>query len=346
MQTKQTFFVEMIVSARSLHYLCGIIIVMFVRMLIRFLKNWTLPIAMLTGFLVYFVFKEVAWLNPLKPTVDLVIDYLTPSLIFAQLLLTFCKIEFADLKPCRWHAWLLAIQCFVSLTLVAILLFLPCSYMVKTALEALLICFICPTATAAAIITAKLGGNAASLTTYTLLSNLLAALFVPLLFPLIEPHVGITFVEAFFKILSKVFPLLLFPFCLAWILKHALPKIHQLLRQSSGVAFYLWTLALAIVTGQTLRTLLNSQASVAILVALASMSLMACAVQFLLGKSIGGHYHERISGGQALGQKNTVLAIWMAYTYLNPILSFSPGAYVFWQNIVNSYQLWKKRKNS
>ncbi|MBQ5818682.1 MAG: transporter, partial [Bacteroides sp.] len=151
---------------------------------------------------------------------------------------------------------------------------------------------------------------------------------------------------AFFKILSKVFPLLLFPFCLAWILKHALPKIHQLLRQSSGVAFYLWALALAIVTGQTLRTLLNSQASVAILVVLASMSLMACAVQFLLGKSIGGHYHERISGGQALGQKNTVLAIWMAYTYLNPILSFSPGAYVFWQNIVNSYQLWKKRKNS
>ena len=162
----------MIVSARSLHYLCGIIIVMFVRMLIRFLKNWTLPIAMLTGFLVYFVFKEVAWLNPLKPTVDLLIDYLTPSLIFAQLLLTFCKIEFADLKPCRWHAWLLAIQCFVSLTLVAMLLFLPCSYLVKTALEALLICFICPTATAAAIITAKLGGNAASLTTYTLLSNL------------------------------------------------------------------------------------------------------------------------------------------------------------------------------
>ena len=48
--------------------------------------------------------------------------------------------------------------------------------------------------------------------------------------------------------------------------------------------------------------------------------------------------------GQALGQKNTVLAIWMAYTYLNPLSSVGPGSYVLWQNLINSWQLWKKRK--
>ena len=83
-------------------------------------------------------------------------------------------------------------------------------------------------------------------------------------------------------------------------------------------------------------------ASVKILIALAG--LFACAVQFLLGKKIGTHYHDRISAGQALGQKNTVLAIWMAYTYLDPVSSLAPGSYVLWQNIINSYQLWKKRK--
>ena len=51
-----------------------------------------------------------------------------------------------------------------------------------------------------------------------------------------------------------------------------------------------------------------------------------------------------ISGGQALGQKNTILAIWMAHTYLNPLSSVAPGSYVLWQNIINSWQLWKKRK--
>ena len=56
-------------------------------------------------------------------------------------------------------------------------------------------------------------------------------------------------------------------------------------------------------------------------------------------------YSDRISAGQALGQKNTVLAIWMAYTYLDPLSSVGPGSYVLWQNLFNSYQLWKKRKN-
>ena len=77
---------------------------------------------------------------------------------------------------------------------------------------------------------------------------------------------------------------------------------------------------------------------------IAFAGLVACCIQFYLGKRIGGYYGERISGGQALGQKNTVLAIWMAYTYLNPLASVGPGSYVLWQNIINSWQLWKMRK--
>jgi BASS family bile acid:Na+ symporter len=46
-----------------------------------------------------------------------------------------------------------------------------------------------------------------------------------------------------------------------------------------------------------------------------------------------------------LGQKNTVLAIWMAATYLNPLTTIAPGSYVVWQNTINSWQLWKKRKS-
>ncbi len=79
----------------------------------------------------------------------------------------------------------------------------------KEIFEAAMVCLICPTATAAAVITGKLGGSASSLTTYTLLSNILAAIAVPLIFPLVEPHTDVTFGIAFLKILSKVFPLLL-----------------------------------------------------------------------------------------------------------------------------------------
>ena len=72
--------------------------------------------------------------------------------------------------------------------------------------------------------------------------------------------------------------------------------------------------------------------------------MIACISQFLVGRSIGTKLDNTISGGQGLGQKNTILAIWMAQTYLNPVASVAPGAYILWQNIVNSYQVWRKEQ--
>lgn len=313
-------------------------------MILRFLKNWTLPLAMMAGTLVYFFFARISFLAPVKPYVNVLVAILTPALIFAQLLLTFCKVEVHELKPKSWHGWLLLFQSVSCLVVASILILCPMEEVYREVFEGAMVCLICPTATAAAVITGKLGGSAASLTTYTLLSNLLAAISVPLVFPLVEPHAEITFWVAFLKILSKVFPLLLFPFFLAWFLRVFLPKVHHFLLGFHDAAFYLWGVALAIVSGQTVRSLMNSEAPVFVEVLIALAGLVACCIQFYLGKKIGGHYKERISGGQALGQKNTVLAIWMSYTYLNPLSSVGPGSYVLWQNIINSYQLWKKRK--
>ena len=309
--------------------------------MLRFLKNWTLPIAMLIGTLAYLMFAKWSFLAPAKPYVNSFVSIITPWLIFAQLLLTFCKIDLKELKPKRWHLWLLMIQGFSCALTAGVLLCVPMGELSKGFWEGMMVCLICPTATAAAVITGKLGGNAATLTTYTLLSNLLGAVMVPLVFPLVEPHEGLTFWVAFLKILSKVFPLLLAPFFVALFLKHYVRNVHRWLMEHSGMAFYIWAFALALVMGQTARSLINSNLS-AWLIALGG--LFTCAVQFLLGKRIGSVYHDRISAGQALGQKNTVLAIWMASAYLHPLATIAPGSYVLWQNIVNSYQLWKKRK--
>ncbi len=309
--------------------------------MLKFLRNWTLPIAMLVGTLAYLMFAKWSFLSPAKPYVHSFVSFITPWLIFAQLLLTFCKIDLKELKPKRWHLWLLMIQGFSCALASGVLLLVPMSELNKGVWEGMMVCLICPTATAAAVITGKLGGNAATLTTYTLLSNLLGAMMVPLVFPLVEPHEGLTFWSAFFRILSKVFPLLLAPFFVALFLKHFLRSVHCWLMEHSGMAFYIWAFALALVMGQTARSLLNSDVS-AWLVALGG--LFTCVVQFLFGKRIGSVYHDRISAGQALGQKNTVLAIWMASTYLHPLATIAPGSYVLWQNVINSYQLWKKRK--
>lgn len=314
-------------------------------MLVRFLKNWTLPLAMLSGTLGYFILANIPFLAPAKPYINDLVSYITPLLIFAQLLLTFCKMEkLNELKPKAWHGWLLLIQAASCVAIAILLVCYPMEETYREVFEAAMVCLICPTATAAAVITGKLGGSASTLTTYTLLSNLLAAIAVPLVFPLVEPHAGLTFFAAFLKILRKVFPLLLLPFFLAWFLRIFLPRVHHVLSGFHHLAFYMWGVALAIVSGQTVHSLVKSDAPVSVEILIALAGLITCCLQFFLGKNIGGRYNDRISGGQALGQKNTVLAIWMAYTYLNPLSSVGPGSYVLWQNLINSWQLWKKRK--
>lgn len=313
--------------------------------MLRFIKDWTLPLAMLAGIAGYFCFYCFDFLRPLKPAVHATVSWLTPLLIFAQLLITFCKIEVKELVPRRWQYWLLAIQLLTCVVLAGILVWVPMGEYWRMSLEGMMICFICPTATAAAVITGKLGGSAASLTTYTLASNLLAAIVVPLVFPLVEPS-GLSFGGAFFRILSKVFPLLLFPFFIACLLRRFCAPVHRFLMNLKDMAFYLWALALTIVMAQTTQSVVEGQTSAAEEAMIAGFSLVICCLQFWLGKEIGGAYRDRISGGQALGQKNTVLAIWMACTYLNPVSSVAPGSYVLWQNTINSWQLWKQRKKN
>ena len=130
--------------------------------MLKFLKNWTLPIAMLLGGIGYPLFIRLS--------------FLTPALIFTMLLLTFCKVSPRDLRPKPLHLWLLLIQIFGSIA-VYLLLF----RFNKIVAEGAMVCIICPTATAAAVITSKLGGSAASLTTYTLIGNIGAAVAVPVL---------------------------------------------------------------------------------------------------------------------------------------------------------------------
>ena len=311
--------------------------------IIRFIKNWTLPIAMIVGAGVYMLFAKAEFMTPLKPMANSAVEVLMPTLIFIQLLLSFCKANPKELIPNKWHM-ILAIFQSVSCTIIALLLIWDIfSWEINIVLQGAMICLICPTATAAVVITSKLGGNAAQLVTYTMIINIVAAIIIPLLFPLVEPHEGLSFLPAFSKILSKVFPLLIIPFILAMVLRKYFKRVHAQLLKYSGYSFYIWAIALAIVTSQTIRWIANSDADAIIKISVAFAGLVTCFIQFAFGRYVGSKYNSQISAGQAIGQKNTVLAIWLACTYLNPLSSVAPGSYVLWQNIFNSWQLYRKR---
>ncbi len=308
-----------------------------------FLRNWTLPVAMLTGGLSYWTYSHIPVFASTRPFVTKAVAVVQPLLIFMMLFLTFCKVDFRELRLRKWHLWLLLFQGGAFVFLSILLGFFP-DFSAGVIVEGAILCLICPTATAAAVVTAKLNGDSAGLTAYTLLINLMVALLVPIFVPLIHPHAELSFLGSFFLIISKVFPLLICPLFAAVIVRKYCPKTHVLLTQHKNLAFYLWAVALALAIAVTVRSIVHSHTPFLYLTGIAAISLICCIIQFYVGHSIGRHYGCPIGAGQALGQKNTVLAIWMGYTFFTPVSSIAGGFYSIWHNVYNSWQLYLKRK--
>ena len=93
--------------------------------------------------------------------------------------------------------------------------------------------------------------------------------------------------------------------------------------------------------GNAVSFVMREPAEAAVLMsALCAVSLLACVIQFAVGRAIGRRYGDPVSGSQSLGQKNTVLAVWLALSYLHPLASVAPAAYIAWHNLFNSLQIY------
>lgn len=311
--------------------------------ILGFIKDWMLIFAMLSGIAGYFLYVNIQFLAPTHALAGKAVGLLQPLLIFSMLFLTFCKVNPKKLRLCPWHGWLLLFQVGIFSALAALLVLLPHSGM-RVVIEGVMICIICPTATAGAVITKKLGGNAAHLTTYTILINLAVALVVPALVPYVHPSPGVNMWTSSLLILSKVFPLLLMPLLAAILVRYLAPRLHFFLAHYQELAFYLWAVALALATAVTVRSIMHSKESISTELWLVVASMVCCLLQFYMGRRVGSRYNDKISAGQSLGQKNTVLAIWMGFTFFTPITAVVGGFYSIWHNLVNSWQLYEAKK--
>lgn len=312
---------------------------------LQIIKDWILVIAMLTGILGYFLYAAIPWLDSTHRAVMHAIDVVQPLLIFAMLFLTFTRVEPRNLSLRGWHWWILLFQGGLFTAIGCLLIALPHSGL-RVVLEGAMICLICPTATAGAVVTKKLGGSVDNITTYTILINIAAALLVPLLVPFVHPAPGMNVWHAALLILSKVFPVLLLPLLSAWAIRFISPRLIQRIASYQELSFYLWTVALALATGVTTRSIVHSTVSLSTQLWLVAVSIICCALQFWLGRKIGAPYNEKITAGQSLGQKNTVFAIWMGYTFFTPVTAVVGGFYSIWHNLVNSWQIYRHKREA
>ncbi len=289
------------------------------------MKTAMLPIAMIGGAVFY------KWLGYLS--------FLSPFLIFTMLFVTYCKLEVKDFKPKREHLLLLGVQ--LGLSAIVYALLAPFNHVLG---EGLFICIFIPTATAAPVITAMLGGRISFVATYSLLCNAVVAAVGPVVLAAIGDNHQITLLQSALIICSKVFPLLICPLALALVMRWLTPKLHQTIMQHQQLSFYLWAVSLFIIVGNCVSFTIKNwdDTQIPTIIALVLGSLGVCLLQFFLGRRLGGKYNDRVSFGQSLGQKNTVLAVWLAMTYMTPIASVAPAAYIAWQNIVNSWQIMRK----
>ena len=315
------------------------------------IKEWMLPIAMVTGASIYLIYNALPEpVHVAGPFLSGLVKALQPLLIFSMLFLTFCRIEPRDLRPHRWHWWLLLIQgglfAGIGLLLTGLAAWLPEIGVSSDGTawwtlmgESAMLCLICPTATAAAVVTRKLGGDVAGITTYTVLINMVTALLVPLIVPLIHPMSGFGFWEAFSLIIAKIFPLLILPCLAAWLVRYLAPRLHRRLLRYPDLAFYLWAGALTLAITVTTKSIVHTELSVGLILMMAVVSLVCCVFQFVVGRRLGDLRGCTVTAGQALGQKNTVFAIWMACTFMTPETAIVGGLYSIWHNLYNAWQL-------
>ncbi len=257
----------------------------------------------------------------------------TPVLIFLMLFVTFCRVRPSEMRLSMLHGWLLLFQTIACVGVYFLLLPLD-----RTVAQGAMICVLAPVAMAAVVIGGMLGANVATMATYSLLCNMAVALLAPA----VLSFAG-TGACSFAGMLARIVPLLVLPFVAAQCCRAVLPGVAGWVAAHSRISFYLWLVSLAVVIGRTTAFLIDlHDASAATELWLAAAALVICLVQFKTGRAIGRRYGDPAAGGQSLGQKNTVLAVWMAQSFLDPISSVAPTAYIVFQNFVNSYQIWRK----
>ena len=297
-----------------------------------------LPVAMVTGvslyLLLHFVpaFEEGGYIG--------VARWMQPTLVSVMLFLQLNVVSPKDLKLHKWHFVLLTVQAALFGALALVATQLP-SGSVRLLIECAMLCFICPTAAAAGVITRKIGGSLPGIMTYLVLADALACLLIPLMIPMVHPSVELHFWASFWQIVRRVFSILVLPCFLAWTIRYLLPGVQRWLARFVDAAFYIWGICLTMAMSLATYALVTSGIGVLVALGIGAVSLASCLLQFVIGRRVARSYgrSETVTSGQALGQKNTAFIIWLGFNYMTPVTSVAGGLYAIWQNLVNAWEL-------
>lgn len=254
-------------------------------------------------------------------------------LLMIMLFLVFLRVKVKSLKPVKTHWRILAANILLGIGFYFLLL--PSGSDILA--HAAFFTAIAPTASATPVIVGFLGGNTEFTVTAFLTTNVGTPLALTGLIPVVTGDLSFDFL---LRVAGSLLFVIGIPPAAAALMRIFLPKAAKLAEKSAGLSFALWLVMLfttAATASQSIRS--TPDLSPLIVLEIAGISAVICAVNFVLGYLIS-EKQFRHEASQSLGQKNTMLLLYLALTFAGPLPALGPTFYVLWHNLWNAAQLY------
>jgi BASS family bile acid:Na+ symporter len=201
---------------------------------------------------------------------------------------------------------------------------------------------IAPTAIAAPVIIGFIEREVEYVVTSVVLTNVASAVIVPLALPsLLGAEVNLSVRE----VLQPVLVVMFVPLVLARLVSYLPDGAQHVIRQGKSFSFPIWLVNLFLISANASNFLWNGiKDSFSMLATIAFISLVICIVNFGVGALLGGRDHWQ-EASQSLGQKNLSFVIWIALTFINPLVAMGPVFYILYHHLYNSWSIYRFERN-
>jgi len=260
-------------------------------------------------------------------------SFLIQYLLMVMLFFAFLDIEFKLQSFQKSVLWVLIAN--VAVAFVSYFALLP--FDLTLALAAFMTA-IAPTAIAAPVIIGFIERDVEYAVTSVILTNIANAILVPILLPsLLGAEVQISVWE----VLQPVLVVMFAPLILARLVAHLPADAQGFIRKGKSTSFPIWLVNLFIISANASDFLRNGNTdSISTLAVVALISLIICIVNFGLGALLGGRSHWQ-EASQSMGQKNLSFVIWIALTFINPLVAMGPTFYILYHHLYNSWSIYQ-----
>ncbi len=259
-----------------------------------------------------------------------------PYSICLMLFLSFIGIDTQKLQPEKSHLYLLLLlqASWIISWGVPYLLGFP------IVAEAFFFCAVAPIATASPVIISILKGRVEYITTAMLLSHMSFILLMLFLFPHIINTEGVPYTDMVIDLLGEFSIIILLPALVVFILRLFLPSCKSWAARCAPYTLIIWCINLTIVAASGTVNIIDMHLSFLDIFPLALGAAIICAICFILGYKLGKPLGLAKEFSQGLGQKNTILTLYIAsQPYSHPLAYVAPAFYVIYHNIANAIQI-------